>query len=80
MAGMELTHSIPDGMEWSHSIPAGMEWSIHSCWNGIIAFPLEWHGHSIPAGMECHSRPSLKKYASRQPEKQNRLTLIEPTR
>ena len=63
MAGMELTHSIPAGMEWSHSIPAGMEWSFHSCWNGIIAFSLEWHGHSIPAGMECHSRPSLKKYA-----------------
>ena len=59
--GWNGTHSFQ--MEWSHSIPAGKEWSFHSCWNGIITFPLEWHGHSISAGMECHSRPSLKKYA-----------------
>jgi hypothetical protein len=52
------------GMECTHSIPAGMEWSFHSCWSGIITFPMEWKVHFIPAGMECHSRPSLKKYAA----------------
>ena len=28
-------------------------------------FLQEWNEQSIPAGMECHSTPNLKKYAAR---------------
>ena len=68
-------HPIPAGVELSHSIPAGMEWALHSGrngmntpflqeWNDSIPSLQEWNEHSIPAGMECHSTPNLKKYAS----------------
>ena len=33
-------------------------------------FLQEWNDHSIPAGMECHSTPNLKKYATRTLSKQ----------
>ena len=29
-----------------------------------IPFQPEWNDHFIPTGMECHSTPNLKKYAS----------------
>ena len=59
-----LFYSHWNGIECIHSILAGIECSFHSDGNErVIPFPLEWIGHSIPAGMEYHSTPNLKKYA-----------------
>ena len=64
---LEWNGVIPFLQEWNdHFIPAGMEWPLHSCRNGMTTpFLQEWNEQSIPAGMECHSTPNLKKYASR---------------
>ena len=49
--------AIPFWPEWNASIPFLLEQKP--------SFRLEWNGHSIPAGMECHFFNNLKKYASR---------------
>ena len=66
-------HSGWNGMEWFHSCRDGMSTPFRQNgmttpflqeWDSSISFKPEWNDHSIPAGIECHSTPNLKKYAS----------------
>ena len=71
---LNTNHKLPFRKPKIQSIPAGMKWLIPLLkeWDELhsilavmtIPFLQEWNDHFNPTGMECHSMPARKKYAS----------------